>query len=165
MGFTPHPADPDVLYASGHPAGGGNLGFIVSRDGGQTWSKLSDGAGGPVDFHQMDVSKADPQVINGAFGDVQKSVDGGRSWSRVGPAPEGLIGLATSSMDADRLYADTRTGLLLSSDVGQQWRPPPPSRQLASMVQVSSEERRVGKEWVRTCRSQWAPAPAKKKTK
>src|SRR3546814_9389478 len=35
MGFTPHPADPEVLYASGHPAGGGNLGFIVSGDGGQ----------------------------------------------------------------------------------------------------------------------------------
>src|SRR3546814_2377830 len=26
MGFTPHPSDPNVLYASGHPAGGGNLG-------------------------------------------------------------------------------------------------------------------------------------------
>src|SRR3546814_5804623 len=65
MGFTPHPADPEVLYASGHPAGGGNLGFIVSRDGGQSWAKLSDGAGGPDDFHQMDISKADPQVIYG----------------------------------------------------------------------------------------------------
>src|SRR3546814_8406373 len=50
MGFTPHPADPDVLYASGHPAGGGNLGFIVSRDGEQTWAKLSDGADGQVEL-------------------------------------------------------------------------------------------------------------------
>lgn len=139
MGFTPHPADPDVLYASGHPAGGGNLGFIVSRDGGQSWSKLSDGVGGPVDFHQMDVSKADPQVIYGAFGELQKSLDGGRSWSRIGPAPEGLIGLAASSRDADRLYAATRTGLLVSSDGGRQWRPAHESRQLASMVQVTPE--------------------------
>ncbi len=27
MGFTPHPQDPDVFLASGHPAQGGNLGF------------------------------------------------------------------------------------------------------------------------------------------
>src|SRR3546814_17977577 len=26
-----------------------------------------------------------------------------------------------------------------------------------------SEERRVGKEWVRTCRSRWSPDPSKKK--
>src|SRR3546814_10407020 len=97
MGFTPHPADPEVLYASGHPAGGGNLGFIVSRDGGQSWAKLSDGAGGPVDFHQMDISKADPQVIYGVFVELQKSTDGGQSWSRVGPAPEAIIGLDRKS--------------------------------------------------------------------
>lgn len=30
MGYTPHPVDPAILYASGHPVGGGNLGFIVS---------------------------------------------------------------------------------------------------------------------------------------
>ncbi|ATU92254.1 hypothetical protein B5P45_00185 [Phyllobacterium zundukense] len=27
MGFTPDPSDPNSLFASGHPAGGGNLGF------------------------------------------------------------------------------------------------------------------------------------------
>ncbi len=79
MGFTPHPADESVLYASGHPAGGGNLGFIVSRDGGRGWSSLSPGVGGPVDFHQMDVSKADPSVIYGAHGGLQASRDGGRT--------------------------------------------------------------------------------------
>src|SRR3546814_8022710 len=139
MGFTPHPADPEVLYASGHPAGGGNLGFIVSRDGGQSWAKLSDGAGGPVDFHQMDISKADPQVIYGVFGELQKSTDGGQSWSRVGPAPEGIIGLAASSIDADRLYAATRRGLLGSIDGGQGWRPAPASKQLARLVPVTRE--------------------------
>src|SRR3546814_7481404 len=136
MGCTPHPSDPDVLYASGHPAGGGNLGCSVSRNGGQTWPKLSDGAGGPVDFHQMDVSKADPRVIYGVDGELQKSTDGGRSWSRVGPAPEGLIGLATSSIDADRLYATTRSGLLVSTDGGRGWRR---SQPLASMVQMTTE--------------------------
>jgi photosystem II stability/assembly factor-like uncharacterized protein len=73
MGFTPHPGDSRILYASGHPAAGGNLGFIASTDGGATWTQLSPGANGPVDFHQMDVSPADPNVIYGAYGNIQVS--------------------------------------------------------------------------------------------
>ncbi len=94
---------PSVLYASGHPASGGNLGFIISIDGGKSWAKLADGVGGPVDFHQMDVSKADPKVIYGLYGGLQRSADGGRSWSKVGPAPDGLIDIAASGQDADTL--------------------------------------------------------------
>jgi hypothetical protein len=98
MGFTPHPTDPSILYASGHPAGGGNLGFIASGDGGRCWSQLAEGVGGPVDFHQMDVSPADPKTIYGAYGgNLQISRDGGQEWQVVGPAPEGLIDLAASS--------------------------------------------------------------------
>src|SRR3546814_20413101 len=86
----------------------------------------------------MDISKADPQVIYGVFGELQKSTDGGQSWSRVGPAPEGIIGLAASSIDDDRLYAATRSGLLVSIDGGQSWRPAHDSQQLPSMVPVTS---------------------------
>lgn len=53
MGFTPHPSDPDIFFASGHPQRGGNLGVIVSTDGGETWSQRSPGADGPVDFYQL----------------------------------------------------------------------------------------------------------------
>ncbi len=121
MGFTAHPSDPLVLYASGHPESGGNLGFIVSTDGGRTWTKLASGVGGPVDFHQMDVSKADPKVIYGVYGDVQRSADGGKTWSKIGPAPEGLIGLAASSKDANTLFAATQKGLFKSTDGGRSW--------------------------------------------
>ena len=137
MGFTPHPSDPAILYASGHPAGGGNLGFIASTDGGKSWSKLADGAGGPVDFHQMDVSKADPKVIYGIFGGLQRSADGGRTWSKVGPVPEGLIDIAASGQDADTLYAATRNGLFKSIDTGRSWQPAHILRRLATMVQVT----------------------------
>lgn len=138
MGFTPHPTDPDVLYASGHPAGGGNLGFIVSSDGGEAWSRLADGVGGPVDFHQMDVSKADPAVVYGVFDGLQRSTDGGRTWNRVGPAPEGILDLAASSRDADRIYAATRDGLLVSTDGGRDWRRAHGSAQPATMVHVTA---------------------------
>ena len=96
MGFTPHPSDPATIYASGHPSGGGNLGIIVSNDKGKTWKKLADGVGGPVDFHQMDVSKADPNVMIGNSRGLQISKDAGRSWKMVGPAPNGTIDIAAS---------------------------------------------------------------------
>jgi photosystem II stability/assembly factor-like uncharacterized protein len=141
MGFTPHPADANILYASGHPSGGGNLGFIVSRDGGATWTQISPGADGPVDFHQMDVSPADPDVIYGSYGAIQVSRDGGNSWTVTGPAPEGLIQLAASSAATDRLYAATRIGLQRSDDAGATWRSAGFDTEVVSLVRSAGGSR------------------------
>ncbi len=121
MGFTPDPSDPNSLYASGHPAGGGNLGFIASTDNGVTWDQISPGADDPVDFHQMTVSVANPKVVYGAYGALQVSRDAGKTWSIVGPLPEKLIDLAVSAKNADTLYAATEGGLSISRDGGQSW--------------------------------------------
>jgi len=139
MGFTPHPRDAAVLYASGHPAGGGNLGLIASDDGGKSWTSLSPGVGGPVDFHQMDVSKADPDVIYGVHAGLQVSRDGGRSWDRVGPASDGLIDLAASARLAERLYAATKQGLLVSEDGGASWKAGHAIGQPVSLVEVTAD--------------------------
>nr|WMC94564.1 hypothetical protein RAR13_14195 [Aminobacter aminovorans] len=56
MGFTPHPTDATILFASGYPRGGGNLGFIRSGDAGKSWQQIAPGVDGPVDFHQLAVS-------------------------------------------------------------------------------------------------------------
>ncbi|HET7715809.1 MAG TPA: exo-alpha-sialidase [Bauldia sp.] len=122
MGFNPDPEEPASLFASGHPAGGGNLGVIHSSDNGRTWTELSPGAGGPVDFHQMTVSPVDPDVIFGAYGSLQVSRDGGKTWTEAAPAPERLIDLAASAKNADTLYAATEGGLLVSPDAGLTWR-------------------------------------------
>ena len=137
MGFTPHPTKSSTLFSSGHPAKGGNLGFMRSDDGGRTWRKLSDGLGGPVDFHQMDVSRADPSVIFGVYRDLQKSTDGGMTWARAAPMPPGLIDLAASSLDTNILYAATETGLLKSVDGGRTWNPIHPSKQPVTSVDVT----------------------------
>ena len=140
MGFTPHPTEPSTLYASGHPAGGGNLGFIASEDGGRSWRQLAEGVGGPVDFHQMDVSPADPKTIYGAYGgNLQISRDGGQTWEVVGPAPEGLIDLAVSSNDPSTLYAATQSGLFKSEDGGRSWQDAHWLRQPATMVHVTPD--------------------------
>jgi photosystem II stability/assembly factor-like uncharacterized protein len=123
MGFNPHPSQPDLLYASGHPAGGGNLGFVASRDGGKTWSQVSPGLGGPVDFHQLTVSPADPDRIYGSYGGLQVSDDGGKTWRKAGALPEKLIDMAASATNADILYAATETGLFVSLDAAGSWKP------------------------------------------
>jgi photosystem II stability/assembly factor-like uncharacterized protein len=122
MGFNPHPDDPNTLYASGHPAGGGNLGFIASSDGGKTWTEISPGVNGPVDFHQMTVSIADPNRIYGAYGKLQVSRDAGKTWVEIAPLPDKLFDLAASAANPDILYAATELGLLISSDAGKSWK-------------------------------------------
>lgn len=121
MGFTPHPTERDTYLGSGHPAAGGNLGVIRSTDGGRTWSKVANGYLGPVDFHAMAVSKADPQVIYGLYGQVQMSRDGGRTWTQRGRLPARPFALAASARAAERVYAATEAGLLISEDGGNTW--------------------------------------------
>jgi hypothetical protein len=137
MGFTAHPAVPGPLYASGHPEGGGNMGVIMSEDGGKNWTALSDGVGGPVDFHVMEVSRANPDVLYGAHaGMLQTSRDAGRTWAIVGPAPARLIDIATSARDGDTLLAATETGLLRSTDRGATWVQAHPAAAPVSFVDI-----------------------------
>jgi photosystem II stability/assembly factor-like uncharacterized protein len=138
MGFTAHPTQPKVLYASGHPVRGGNLGFVASTDGGVTWRRLSAGVNGPVDFHQMAVSAADPKRIYGVHAGLQVSDDGGRTWRMVGPAPAGILALAASARDVDTLYAATREGLQMSRNAGRSWTALPP-REPVSLVEVGPD--------------------------
>lgn len=123
MGFSPVPGQPGRAFASGHPATGGNLGVIRTEDGGVTWTHVSDGIGGPVDFHVMEVSRADAAVIYGFSHDgaVQRSDDAGVSWTRSGNAPDKLIDIATSASEADRIFAATEVGLFETRDAGASW--------------------------------------------
>jgi photosystem II stability/assembly factor-like uncharacterized protein len=125
MGYSAVPGSPGSAFASGHPATGGNIGIIRTDDAGMTWTHVSDGLDGPVDFHNMEVSRADPKVIYGVSHDgrVQRSADGGQTWEASGQAPERLIDIATSPDDAAVLYAATETGLFLSPDQGGIWTP------------------------------------------
>jgi hypothetical protein len=119
MGFTA--AIDGRLYASGHLATGGNIGVIGAESVGGPWSKLSDGAGGPVDFHALSVSPADPMVLYGAYGGIQLSRDGGTTWSMAGAGPDEVIDLTASADDPGHLFAGTMSGLMESKDYGATW--------------------------------------------
>jgi photosystem II stability/assembly factor-like uncharacterized protein len=140
MGFSPDPAAQLSYYASGHPAGGGNSGLLHSKDGGATWKQLSPGIDGPVDFHQMDVSAADPRTIYGAYGSLQVSRDGGSTWAIAGSPPPALIALAASSLDAGRLYAATKDGLHVSQDAGATWTPLGFGGEIVSTVETGPDK-------------------------
>lgn len=141
MSLAVDPRNPRKFYASGHPAGGGNLGVMASEDGGVTWRHLSDGADGPVDFHALAVSPIDSDVLYGVYqGGLQVSRDGGATWQKTGAKiADKLFALAASASDADTLYAATMKGLLVSRDGGESWQSTSFDRRPATMVKVTPQ--------------------------
>lgn len=125
MGFTLE-AQSGTMYASGHPAMGGLLGFARSTDRGQSWEILS--LGGQVDFHAMTVSLAKPDRVWGYWrGDLMRSDDAGRTWqsSSAGVAPPNVASLASHATDPDTLFAATSQGVHVSRDGGATFEPLP----------------------------------------
>lgn len=134
MGFSPDPSNPLTYFSSGHPESGGNSGFLKSTDGGATWKQISPGVGGPVDFHAMDVSSADPKTIYGTYGNLQVSHDGGQTWTMAGAPPDKLVSISASGIKAEQIYAATQNGLHLSADSGASWKPIAFQGEVVSMV-------------------------------
>jgi len=141
MSFVVDPQNSRILYSSGHPAQGGNIGVMTSTDGGGTWKHLSDGAGGPVDFHAMTISPINSKVLYGVYKGLQKSVDGGRTWRVAGTVPNKLFALASSAKDPSTLYAGTMNGLMISRDDGATWTPGFVFKKPVTMVHVTPEGR------------------------
>jgi len=122
MGFTPHPSDPKVLFSSGHPSTGGNIGFQKSVDGGFTWNKVSDGIQGPADFHAMTISPANSNLVYGWYnGMLQRSIDQGKTWEVASTSTYPIINLAADPKDESIVYAATPQGLMISVNKGADW--------------------------------------------
>lgn len=123
MGFTPHPNDPKILYSSGHPQRGGNLGFQKSEDGGFTWKGVANGVNGPVDFHAMAISAVNPNLFYGWYrGNLQRSQDTGKTWNIVSRDLL-IIQLTADPKDENIVYAATpdEKGVWVSLDKGITW--------------------------------------------
>jgi hypothetical protein len=118
MGFTMHPSDASIMYASGHPRLGGLIGFAKSTDSGINWNVIA--LKGQVDFHAMTLSLAKPERLWGYFNQVvQRSDDGGLQWSVVSKGtPPQILAFASSPANADQLYAAGSGGIYRSKDGG-----------------------------------------------
>jgi len=123
MGFSTHPTEANIVFSSGHPSLGGNIGFQKSEDGGVTWKKVSSGVNGPVDFHAMTVSPVNPNLIYGWYqGNLQRSTDQGKNWEIVNRNLLAVY-LAADTQDENVVYAATPQGqgVMVSRDKGATW--------------------------------------------
>jgi mono/diheme cytochrome c family protein len=141
MSFAVSPENPQLLFASGHSEQEKNTGVMASKDGGTTWTKISDGAKGPVDFHTMAISPINPDILYGTDKTLQKSIDGGKNWTPIGNTPEKLFSLAASARAPSTLYAATMDGLKISRDEGKTWQPGFVFKKPATMVYVTADAR------------------------
>ena len=118
MGFSPHPTNPGVLFSSGHPTSGGNLGFLKSETAGKTWTKVSNGnPGGPADFHTMMVHPANPDHIYGWFKlRIHRSLDQGKTWEVLSKQPPEILAFDGDPRDDKILYAGSIGDLLMTTD-------------------------------------------------
>ncbi|CAN5209852.1 hypothetical protein BH11PAT1_BH11PAT1_7900 [soil metagenome] len=122
MGFSPHPTNANIIFSSGHPETGGNIGFQKSIDGGFSWEKVSDGVNGPVDFHAMAVNPINPDLIFGWYqGAIQRTTDGGKNWEIVSQTRVPIVALAADPKDENVVYAASPQGLMVSKNKGKDW--------------------------------------------
>lgn len=123
MAFNAPSSQGMPLYASGHPATGGNTGLIKSTDGGKTWQQVATVIDPPVDFHTMGVTKADPSLIIGFDSEGRglfKTIDAGKNWQTL-QFPDYITALAISPADPNVVFAGTGKGIYQSSDGAQTW--------------------------------------------
>ena len=142
-----HPEHSDVVWVAAQGPlwnSGGDRGLYKTTDGGETWSKILDiDADTGVNEFVMDPADADVIVassyqrrrhvwtlINGGPGSgVHKTVDGGKTWRRIGNGlPDGdlgRIGLAQAPSAPNVIYAiveaEEEQGVYRSTDFGESW--------------------------------------------
>ena len=133
------PSSPNILFSSGYRSKTKKLGVIRSDDGGVSWSRISNGAHGPVAFHSMAISPINPATMYGAETDVQVSHDHGKTWTSRGEPPAQLFDIAASAKEPKTLNAATRTGLYRSADEGASWNLAHPGKHPAPMVHVTPD--------------------------
>jgi photosystem II stability/assembly factor-like uncharacterized protein len=131
MGFSRHPKEPAIFFSSGHPQTGGNLGVLVTRDGGMRWQRIFSGVGSEVvDFHAMAVSPAAPERLYGVF-DRRFYVGNlaAKEWRLAAAKGIELEGfcwgvpcLAAAADNPDRVFAATPEGVFVTADAGESWR-------------------------------------------
>jgi photosystem II stability/assembly factor-like uncharacterized protein len=123
LSFSPHPTDRNVFFRSGLLEGGQSTGVQRSDDGGETWSRISDGNGeSPAILRALLAHPANPRHLYGWNGiAVNRSLDGGETWDTLSGPPGEVHSLAGDPLEERVLYAGTAGGLLVSRNGGSSW--------------------------------------------
>src|SRR4051812_385336 len=136
------PQDPQTLFAAmyqrqrkawGFNGGGAGSGIFRSRDGGTTWSKLTNGLpSGDKGRIGLDIFQGDPRVVlavveaAGRDSGVYRSADRGetwQAWSTLNPRPMYYSQIRTDPRDRNRVYLlGSNRGFYISDDGGRTFR-------------------------------------------
>ena len=109
MGFVINPTQKGVMYSSGHPVDGGNLGFRMSTDSGKTWQTITAVTDNPIDFHAMSISPVDNNILYGSPGGGYAlfiTQDQGKRWSSITSIPSQIVSIAANPLDANGVIID-----------------------------------------------------------
>ena len=132
IGVTPAAPERAYSYAYHHSPNGTRRRFLVSNDGGGTWTDLP-AAGLPVDFAIfVHVDPADPNIVYVGMRDLYRTLDGGQTFVNVtkGYKPDDSFDPANSTSHVDQhsmafhpydsstLYLGNDGGVFLSKDRG-----------------------------------------------
>jgi len=123
-----HPDSADVVVSGGQDPSG-NFGVSVSRDAGETWTRVnlsSDTSGFCYSLalapSQARTVYAGGQVIG--TGAVYRSTDLGSAWARTAGSPSDTVfGLAVHPADDGLVIAATPSGLFRTTNAGASWAP------------------------------------------
>ena len=125
MGFVINPTKEGVMYSSGHPTNGGNLGFRMSTDSGKTWQTISTVTDNPIDFHAMSISPVNNKILYGSPGGGYAlfiTQDEGKTWSSITSIPSQIVSIAADPLNSNGVYIGTGSGLFYSNDQGKNWK-------------------------------------------
>ncbi len=125
MGFVINPTKEGVMYSSGHPVNGGNLGFRMSTDSGKTWQTISTVTDNPIDFHAMSISPVNNNILYGSPGGGYAlfiTQDEGKTWSSITSIPSQIVSIAADPLNSNGVYIGTDSGIFYSNDQGKNWK-------------------------------------------
>jgi BNR/Asp-box repeat len=120
---------PGEAVGSGHPGRERSewavLGLVRTKDAGRTWRSVS--RLGAADYHAIAVSGGTLAAALGGEATVHVSRDGGRTFQQPRTAPLALQDLELDPADPRRWVGTAETGVHLTTDGGQTWRPADPA--------------------------------------
>ena len=138
-GFVINPKKNGVMYSSGYPPTGGNLGFRMSTDSGNTWKAISSVTGkssvktvslltgiNPIAFNSIAISPGNTEILYGSSQDgdiLYMTNDEGKTWSAKTTIPSKIKikSIAAHPSDQNNVFIGTNSGIFYSTDKGNNW--------------------------------------------
>jgi len=120
IGIDVYHRDPKVLYATVSESGR-NIGIYRTQDGGLTWTKRGKAISGGSFFGQIRVDPNDPEVVYNFQAQMDKSIDGGKTWGRAWRWGGDHHALWINPNNSLNILSGYDYGFAMTHDGGENW--------------------------------------------